>query len=323
MPIMIQNNKTKLMCGGSKIAKMYCQGDVIYSSGNIVTYHVDTGVSHMEEVDEGVSCLSPKTFTPQKSGWTFVGWREDAAANGTVLSSKVMADDPIVLYAVFRQQITLSYAGNGNTGGATAAQTEQRYYNNGNVANPSFVLRTNGFSRSCYTFTKWALNSAGGTQYAAGSSITLSANTTMYATWTYVGAPFHIVQGQVCKMALKWPTKTASNIRPAMVGPNNWNVGDYSPGLASGDYSQTSNSSFTITSESIATNGNHTLEIATSASNAGGSIKVNGVVKTYKANEPPTFTFDISNASSIQIEVTCHAYPYNAPGCVLYTLRLY
>lgn len=36
-----------------------------------------------------------------------------------------------------------------------------------------------------YTFNKWALNSASGTQYAAGASYTIpAANGTMYATWT-------------------------------------------------------------------------------------------------------------------------------------------
>lgn len=187
MPIKLQGSSAKLMCNNQGIAKMYCENNILYSSGNTitytVTYHVDTGVTYQEEVDEGASCLSPQTFIPEKSGWEFAGWRQDTEANGSVLSSLAMYDVPVTLYAVFRQTITLSYNGNSATNGSTAAQTGCRYYNNGNVANPGFTLRSNGFSRSDYTFSKWALGSASGTQYAAGASVTLSASTTMYAVW--------------------------------------------------------------------------------------------------------------------------------------------
>lgn len=187
MPAYYTNNKLKLMCGSQKIKKGLCAQRVIYSSGSICTYHVDTGVVYQEEVDSDASCLAPKTFTPQKAGWSFVGWREDAAANANVLTSKVMKDDPITLYAVFQQTITLSYNGNGSTGGSTATQNGKRYYNSsGNTTNPVFALSPNGFTRSGCTFKKWALNSAGGTQYDAGATVTLAADTTMYAIWTGV-----------------------------------------------------------------------------------------------------------------------------------------
>lgn len=265
MPIYQAQSKGK-MCIGNKKVKAAYQGAVkVYSSGNIVTYHVDMGVIYREEVDEGASCLSPKTFTPSKSGWTFVGWRTDSIANGSVISSKVMGDDPITLYAVFRQTVTLTYYngsttasstseykyynngntinpsfsitpaslngwtfrgwatssaaaagidcssisnttfadsttiyaaysqtitlyynGNGNTSGSTAAQTSTRYFNSGNYYNPSFMISSNGFSKTNYTFSKWALGSTSGTQYAAGAVVTLSASTTMYAIWTPV-----------------------------------------------------------------------------------------------------------------------------------------
>lgn len=139
----------------------------IYSAGNIVTYQVDTNVTYQEEVDSDATCLSPATFTPTKSGYTFLGWREDTAASATVLTEKVMADEPITLYAVFQKTITLSYNGNSSTSGSTAAQTGALYYNNGNVQNPTFILRANGFTRTSYSFAYWAQGSASGTQYKA------------------------------------------------------------------------------------------------------------------------------------------------------------
>lgn len=268
MPIYAGNQKLKkLYIGNQAVRKAYLGNQLVYSAGNIVTYHVDAGVRYQEEVEEGESCLSPKTFTPQKAGWAFVGWRMDMVASGDVLASKVMGDNPVTLYAVFahnvtvtyyngsttvsrqtksrywnngnaaspsfaltqaaksgwsargwststaanggityangaaftrnsdvtlygmyQQAVTLSYNGNGATGGSTAAQTGYRYYNsNGQTLNASFSLRANGFTRTSYTFSKWALGSAGGTQYAAGAGVTLDASTIFYALW--VGNP--------------------------------------------------------------------------------------------------------------------------------------
>ena len=268
MSIYTGNQKLKkLYIGNQAVRKAYLGNQLVYSAGNIVTYHVDAGVRYQEEVGEGESCLSPKTFTPQKAGWAFVGWRTDATASGDVISSLIMGDSPIELYAVFthpvtvtyyngsasasaqmknrywnngndtppsftltqaaksgwsargwststaanggityatgaaftrnsdvtlygmyQQAVTLSYNGNGATGGSTAAQTGYRYYNsNGQTLNASFSLRANGFTRTSYTFSKWALGSAGGTQYAAGAGVTLAASTIFYALW--VGNP--------------------------------------------------------------------------------------------------------------------------------------
>lgn len=178
-------SKSKLFTGNTKVKRMYLGNEKIYSAGNIVTYIVDTNISYQEEVDEGNSVLSPKTFTPSKAGWTFAGWQTDKTAS-TPLSSMIMEDNPITLYAVFTQTITLSYNGNGNTGGSVAAQTGLRYYNNGSINNPSFILKPNTFTRNECTFKKWSLGSTGGTQYAAGASVTISVSTVMYAIWSGV-----------------------------------------------------------------------------------------------------------------------------------------
>ncbi len=255
----------KAYLGNIKLKKGYIGDRRVYSAGNVVTYNVSPGVSYQEEVDSDASVLSPTSFTPSLSGWTFVGWRTDTAASGSVLTSKTMGDDPITLYAVFRQTvtvifyngstkatssvgyryynngntvhpsfapqqaalsgwtargwstgtagnsgiysnngatftissgtsltlygmyyqtITLSYTGNGATSGSTAAQYGTRYYNsNGNVVNPSVSLRTNGFGKTNYYFTAWAIGSASGTQYAPGRTVALSQNTVFYACW--------------------------------------------------------------------------------------------------------------------------------------------
>lgn len=176
----VGSNTYKGFLGNVKMKKGYIGATKVYSAGEIVTYVIDTGNTKQEEIDEGASVLSPRTFTPSKTGWTFVGWRSDKTADSSVLTNKTMGDSPITLYAVFRQTVTISYSGNGNTGGSTAAQSGYRYYNNGNVINPSFVLRNCGFTKTGYVFDKWT---SGGTTYSAGQTITASTNMTMTATY--------------------------------------------------------------------------------------------------------------------------------------------
>lgn len=234
-----------------------------------IAYHVTTSTTYTEKKEPGEDALSYSTFTPSLSGYTFVGWREDNTASGTVLSSKTVEITAINLYAVFKKTITItyynntttsatstgtqyynngnivnpkftinqasrsgftargwstgteanasvtyssisnrefsanatlyglyqatvtvSYNGNGSTGGSTANQTGTRYYNSsGKESNPSFKLSNIGFTKKYnYSNNKWAKGSTSGTQYAPGTTLTLSSNTTFYALWTTYSA---------------------------------------------------------------------------------------------------------------------------------------
>ncbi len=108
------SKKYKILHNGQKLKKAFYNGKIkLWSAGNNVTYNVDTNDVHTEEVDEGETCLAPKTFTPQKSGWTFMGWRKDTQAVREVETKMVMGDDPISLYGAFAEPVTLMYDGNG------------------------------------------------------------------------------------------------------------------------------------------------------------------------------------------------------------------
>ena len=168
--------------GTIKMKKGYIGATRVYSAGNVVTYHVDSGVTYQEEVDDGESCLTPKTFTPAKSGWTFVGWRQDTAApaGGSVESSVPMGDDPITLYAVFRRAVTVTFY-NGDTTKKTSSKN--RYYNNGNIVNPSFTLTQAGLSG--WTARGWSgsTHAAGDITYANGATFTSDKNITLYGMY--------------------------------------------------------------------------------------------------------------------------------------------
>ena len=164
-----------------------------------VNYYCENSVYRSVKVISGNSVDLSSSNAASKSGWSFLGWRTDKTANGTVQSSIIAGTSTINLYAVYRATITLSYNGNGATSGSTASQTGYRYYNNGNITNPSFTLRSNGFARTNYKFVNWRLNSTSGTAYNAGANITLSSNSTMYAYWeaSYNGPDFKAVSPEL------------------------------------------------------------------------------------------------------------------------------
>lgn len=180
MAIYIGSQKPKFYLGDQKVKAIWLGGVKVYSAGNIVTYHVDTGITYQEEVDEGASVLSPTSFTPTKQGWTFIGWQQDTAASGTVLTSLAMGDNPVVLYAVFRQAVTVTYY-NGST--EASSTSGYRYYNSGNVANPSFTLTQAALSG--WTARGWSTSGAadGGIAYANGAAFTRDSNITLYGMY--------------------------------------------------------------------------------------------------------------------------------------------
>ena len=172
------NNTTvkNITYNGQTVKKWNHNNVLVYSSSIAVTYYVESSTKYTEEVASGDSCLSPKTFTPSKSGYTFIGWREDKAASSSVLTSKVMGDSPITLYAVFRKTITLSI----RISGAATTQTGYQYYNNSTVANPTFTVANP--TKSGSTFLGWSTASTSTTAtYSSISNRAFSANTTIYS----------------------------------------------------------------------------------------------------------------------------------------------
>lgn len=63
-----------------------------------VTYDVE-GTVYNENIEYGSSALNPKSFTPTKSNYTFIGWSKQS--NGEILDSMIVTNEGIILYAVF------------------------------------------------------------------------------------------------------------------------------------------------------------------------------------------------------------------------------
>jgi uncharacterized repeat protein (TIGR02543 family) len=122
-----------------------------------------------------------------KTGNSFVGWNSQADGNGITYpagQSFTIGYTNVVLYAMWTTlpTYTVSYNGNGNTGGAVP--TDSNAYVQGAtvtvLGNIGSLVKTN------YNFSGWntAANGSGET-YTQGSTFSMgSANVTLYAQWT-------------------------------------------------------------------------------------------------------------------------------------------
>jgi len=79
--------------------------------------------------------------------------------------------------------VTLTYDGNGNTGGSAPVDTKSPYATGSTVT----VLDAGTLVKDGYTFTGWnTLANGTGTRYTPGATFVISADTTLYAQWTPV-----------------------------------------------------------------------------------------------------------------------------------------
>ena len=116
--------------------------------------------------------------------WTALGWRGDTVADAPVyeIGQSITLSKNQKFYGVYVKELTLSYNANGGIN-TPSAQTANQYYNaQGNTGNSTFVL-ANAIQNDGYTFRGWAKNSTNGIVYETGASVTVTANTVMYAAW--------------------------------------------------------------------------------------------------------------------------------------------
>lgn len=218
MPVYKGNQRLKKPFTGSQRIKQAYVGNVrVFTSSNMVYYHVDTGNIKQEEVDYGASTLSPKTFTPVKTGYSFVGWSGSATSHN-VLSSNIMGDNPVHLYAVFRQNITVTYY-NGNATASTVS--DYRRYNNGTVINPSFTLTQKALSG--WTARGWSAGTSGnsGIAYSNGATFTRDSNITLYGMYQQTIYLYTLVSGsQNTYSGTRYYNSNGNAVNPTFTVPN-------------------------------------------------------------------------------------------------------
>ncbi len=178
--VVIYADKANFTIGSSNVT-LYAKW--IINASHIITFNGNTntgGVTASQSLVDGLSAaLRANGFT--KAGYTFAGW--STSSNGAVVYANevsfTMSSSNVTLYAIWtiNSSYSITFDGNGHTGGATSSQNL--------VEGMPTALRANGFSRAGYTFLGWLTSSEGGaTQYSDGSNFTIGAeNVTLYAKW--------------------------------------------------------------------------------------------------------------------------------------------
>ena len=121
-----------------------------------------------------------------KSGYIIIGWNALADGNGTTYNAQnptfIMGSSNVTLYAMWAPAYTVTYNGNGSTGGNYVPTDPNKYLQNATV---TVLGNVGSLTRSGYAFTGWNTQADGnGTPYSAGNTFAMgSANVTLYAQW--------------------------------------------------------------------------------------------------------------------------------------------
>ncbi len=149
---------------------------------------------------QGGSAVNPQTVNydslvsepsaPARTGYTFAGWYREAGC----VTAWVFAGDRVTgdttLYAKWTvNQYTVTYVGNGNSGGSVPAGNPFTYYYGDTV---TVYANTGSLVKTGYTFTGWNTAENGtGTHYNPGDTFPMTAsNMTLYAHWTNLDMTF-------------------------------------------------------------------------------------------------------------------------------------
>lgn len=154
-----------------------------------VTYYGNTNTGGTAPVDSlnpysdgSTVTVAGNTGSLVKTGYGFGGWNTSDNGSGTAYAAAASftISGNTSLYAQWSSlpSYTITYNNNGGTGSVTDANSP--YVSGSSVT----VLTGSALSRSGYVFTGWntAANNSG-TGYAANSTLTLGADTILYAQW--------------------------------------------------------------------------------------------------------------------------------------------
>ncbi len=134
-----------------------------------------SGAPSSQKKDYG-KALTLSSVKPTRSGYTFLGWSTSSSATSATYSAgaSYSANADVTLYAVWKANTyTLTYDGNGFSSYSSKVN---------NVS--TTTIKTDMPNRFGYNFNGWAKSKNGSAEYTPGASITLTANTTLYAVWS-------------------------------------------------------------------------------------------------------------------------------------------
>ncbi len=161
------------------IYKKSLTGTFVDYNGSTKTTRTVSTTIYNNATSGTISAPTQNTYT----GWSKCGWTNGTSADASATSSFSITNNT-TYYGIYQRSLTLSYNSNGGSYTPTS-QTGTQYVNSYNIStrkNPVLKL-ANAINKAGATFDGWALGSISGTKYSAGTNLSLSASTTMFATW--------------------------------------------------------------------------------------------------------------------------------------------
>jgi LPXTG-motif cell wall-anchored protein len=161
-----------------------------------VTYDANGSTGGTIPVDVSSPYLDGSTVTVLgntgslvKTGYVFTHWNTAADGSGTSYapSDTFVITDEIVLYPEWSPvgSYTVTYSGNGSTGGTVPVDGSSPYLNGATV---SVLGNTGSLVRTDNTFANWNTAANGsGTSYAPSATFAISIDTVLYAQWSPIG----------------------------------------------------------------------------------------------------------------------------------------
>ncbi|KUG05377.1 putative cell wall-binding domain [hydrocarbon metagenome] len=158
----------------------------LYAKWTINQYTISfnsNGGSSVTAITQDYGTTVSEPAAPTRTGYTFAGWYSDSALT-TAYTFTTMSAENITLYAKWTAlpTYTVSYNGNGNTGGS-APTDSNAYYQDDTV---TVLGNTGNLTKTGYTFAGWNTAANGsGDSYNAGDTFQMgTANRILYAQWS-------------------------------------------------------------------------------------------------------------------------------------------
>ncbi|MSZ87021.1 MAG: hypothetical protein F2718_05100, partial [Actinobacteria bacterium] len=210
----------------------YAGSETFTSSGDITLYAIfrpsvsynangaNTGSVPATVIGSSIT-VSDNVGSLVRTGYTLTGW--NTASNGTGTHYNFLASlSPSVGLVLYAEWSGNSYAITFNSNGGTGTMADSAI-----VAGTAKNLSANTFTRTGYSFQGWTTNADGsGTTYTNSQSVTLYANTTIYAKWlgnsytlTFGNTPGTTGSRDPCGCA---PAQAFTGGTPFSITPNVW-----------------------------------------------------------------------------------------------------
>lgn len=164
-----------------QITRIYMGENKVYSTGVNVKYQIDTDYALTQVVQDGEDAIL-EAPTAVKSGYEFVGWRQDASADSKVLEKMIVAcDEGFTLYAVFRRRVEVSFFASGGMGEMENCEAVS-LYNNGVESGETTDIPWCEFTKNGFAFIGWTMEGSS-ELILPETAMKFAEDTVLYANW--------------------------------------------------------------------------------------------------------------------------------------------